>query len=62
VDLEFEGLVVLALDLKFGLQFFHEELEVRDFGAELQCVGAGDLAIWRLRRRLRAVAGLASVA
>jgi hypothetical protein len=23
VDLEFEGLVVLALDLEFGLEFFH---------------------------------------
>ena len=36
VELGFEGLVVLALDLEFGLEFFHQEIEARDFGAELQ--------------------------
>ena len=33
-DVEFEGLVVLALDLKFGLEFLDEQFEARDFGAE----------------------------
>jgi hypothetical protein len=34
VDLEFQGLVVLALDLKLGLKLFDQEFEASDFGAE----------------------------
>jgi hypothetical protein len=49
VELGFEGLVVLALDLELGLEFLDQEFEARDFGAEFQGVG-GDLTLtWRLR-------------
>ena len=34
VELGFEGLIVLALDLELGLEFFDQEFEARDFGAE----------------------------
>jgi hypothetical protein len=33
-DLGFEGLVVLALDLEFGLEFLDEQVEARDFHTE----------------------------
>ena len=39
VELGLEGLVVLALDLKLGLELFDQEFEARDFGAEFQSVG-----------------------
>ncbi len=47
-DLGFEGLVVLALDLQFGLELFHQEFEARDFDAKLVRIGAGGT-----RRRAR---------
>jgi len=50
---ELEGLVVLALDLEFGLEFFDEEFEARDFsfefldvgGAGLWAIGSGNVEI-----------------
>ena len=39
--MEFEGLIVLALDLQFGLQFFDEQFEARDFSAEFVGVAGG---------------------
>jgi len=48
VELEFEGLVVLALDLELGLEFFYQEFEARDFGAELGGVGADRRTHWCL--------------
>jgi hypothetical protein len=50
MDLGFEGLVVLALDLELGLELFNEQLETRDFGAKFLGVVAGDGA--ELGRRL----------
>ena len=49
VDLGFQGLVVLALDLEFGLEFLYEEFEARDFGAEFLGVATGYRARWSLR-------------
>lgn len=34
LDLRFQSLVVLALDLKFGLEFFDEQLQSCDFNAQ----------------------------
>lgn len=34
-DLQFQRLIVLLLDLQFGLQFLDEQFEVRDFRAQL---------------------------
>src|SRR5580704_768429 len=62
MDLGFEGLVVLALDLKFGLQLFHEHLETRDFGAKFLGVVAGDGAELSRRRWLRGRVVLAGMA
>jgi hypothetical protein len=58
LELGFEGLVVLALDLEFGLEFFYQEIEARDFGAEAKSVVCGGTG-WRLRLRqlLRGVGG-----
>ncbi len=39
VNLEFEGLVVLALDLELSLEFLDQQLEARDVGAEPENVG-----------------------
>lgn len=36
-------MVILALDLEFGLQFFDEEFEARDFSFELLDVGGAGL-------------------
>ena len=36
-----QGLVVLALDLQLGLELFDEELETRNFGFQLDDIGAG---------------------
>lgn len=41
VDVLFEGLVVLALDLQLGLEFLYQELETGYFRLELDDVGAG---------------------
>jgi len=49
VDLGFQGLVVLAFDLEFGLEFLDQEFEARYFGAEFLRVVAGHGA--KLRRR-----------
>ena len=57
----FKGLVVLALDLELGLEFFDEELEARNFGAEFLCVGAGNGTGWGLLTGLRALRGLAGL-
>jgi len=38
-DLRLQGLVVLAFDLEFGLEFFDEEVEVSDLHAEFLDVG-----------------------
>ena len=35
----FEGLVVLALDLQLGLEFLHQQLETSYFGFEFDDVG-----------------------
>jgi hypothetical protein len=61
--MEFEGLVVLALDLEFGLQLLDEEFEARNFGLEfldvggasLRAIGSRDIEIvcWCVRRRSR---------
>lgn len=51
VDVLIEGLVVLALDLQFGLELFDEELEASDFGFELYDVGTGRWSAKALRRR-----------
>ena len=50
---QFEGLIVLALDLELGLQFFDQQFEARDFGFEfldiggtgLRAVRSGDIEI-----------------
>ena len=39
VDVLFEGLVVLALDLQLGLEFLYQELEAGDLRLELHDVG-----------------------
>ena len=39
--MEFEGLVVLALDLKFRLKFLDKELEAGDFRPEFLDVARG---------------------
>jgi hypothetical protein len=41
--MEFEGLVVLALDLEFGLQLLDEKFEARNFGFEFLDVGGASL-------------------
>ena len=51
--MQFEGLVVLALDLEFGLEFFDQKFQARDFcfqfldvgGAGLRAVRCGDAEI-----------------
>jgi hypothetical protein len=49
VNLEFEGLGVLALDLELGLEFFDEQLEAGDFASQLLDVGgAGGRTRWCL--------------
>lgn len=58
VDLEFEGLGVLALDVELGLEFFNEQLETGDFTTQLMDVGGAGR--WT-SRRLRALGGLAGV-
>jgi len=51
---EFEGLVVLALDLEFGLQFLDQKFEDGNLRAEFVNVGGGCgramCRWWRLRR------------
>lgn len=39
--MEFEGLIVLALDLEFGLELFNQEFEAGNFHAEFLDVGGG---------------------
>jgi hypothetical protein len=34
VNLGFQGLIVLALKLEFGLELFYEEFQARYFGAK----------------------------
>src|SRR6202012_436225 len=48
LKLRFERLVVLAFDLKFGLEFLHLKIETRDLGTGLCEMGA---ALSLLRRR-----------
>ena len=52
MDVEFQGLVVLAFDLEFGLEFFDQEFEARDFSAEFVNVGGGRAGAMSLRRVL----------
>ena len=52
--MEFEGLVVLAFDLEFGLEFFDQEFEARDFGTEFVNVRSG--CCWAMSVRTRFVA------
>jgi len=52
VNVLFEGLVVLALDLQLRLEFLHQELETGNFGFEFNDVGvcpgsAETLGWWR---------------
>jgi len=57
---EFEGLVVLALDLEFGLQFLDQQFQARDFsfqfldvgGAGLRAVRSSHIEIMRWRMRI----------
>jgi len=42
---EFEGLIVLALDLEFGLEFLDQEFETRNFGAKFVDVGSAGSAM-----------------
>jgi len=63
LELCLERLIVLALDLKFGLQLIDEQFEGRDLSAQFSSVG-GDRAQGSLRlglrplRRLSAESGL----
>ena len=53
-DLGFQGLIVLALDLEFGLEFLYEEIEMGDLHAEFLDVGGwGTLTLRRLLRKRR---------
>ena len=54
----FQGLVVLAFDLEFGLELLYEQFESRDFGAKLLSVAAGYRAGGRVNWRLRGLAGV----
>ena len=40
LDLKFKRLIVLALDLQFGLEFFHKQLETRNLSTELAGIAA----------------------
>ena len=54
--MKFEGLVVLALDLKFGLEFLDQELKSRDLDPQLlDFIGGGGSA--RGSGRCRRVSG-----
>ena len=53
MELRFERLIVLALNLEFSLELFDLKLEARNFGAELGEVGAGRALLWRRRGTLR---------
>ena len=45
--MHFQRLIVLALDLQFGLEFFDEQFQARDFGLEfLDVAAAGLWAVW----------------
>src|SRR5258708_10920949 len=58
-NVEFEGLVVLALDLEFGLQFLDQQFQARDFSFQFLDVGGAGLRAVRsshieiMRRRMR---------
>ena len=54
----FQGLVVLAFDLEFGLELLDEQFESRDFGAKFLSVAAGYRAGGRVNWRLRWLAGV----
>jgi hypothetical protein len=41
LQLCFEILVILALDLELGLEFLDQQVEARDFGAKLEDVAGG---------------------
>lgn len=47
LDLGFQRLVVLALDLKFGLEFFDKQLQSGNFHAQLLQFVRGDGWPWR---------------
>lgn len=42
MNLCFQGLVVLALELELGLEFFYQQFKARYFGAEFLSVLAGN--------------------
>src|SRR5579871_4874369 len=42
----FEGLIVLALDLQFGLEFFDKELQAGDFAAKFLHVHGREVRAW----------------
>ena len=46
MKLSFERLVVLAFDLKLGLEFFDLKIETRDLGAQFRKVGADWSLLW----------------
>jgi hypothetical protein len=47
VNLSFQGLIVLTLDLEFGLQFLDEQFQAGDFAAQPLDVGvAGGRTSW----------------
>ena len=47
--MELKGLIVLALDLQFGLQFFDQEFEPRNFGFQFLHVSSAGLRAMRRR-------------
>jgi hypothetical protein len=62
VDLPFQGLVVLALELEFGLQLFHQQFEARYFRPEFLGIVAGNRPSLRRRWRLRGLVVLSGMA
>jgi len=60
--LGFQGLVVLAFDLEFGLELLDEQFESRDFGAKFLSVAAGYRAGGRVNWRLRWLACMSGLA
>ena len=51
VQLCFQRLIVLPLDLEFGLKLLHLKVKTGNLGAEFCEVGADGARLWRCRRR-----------
>jgi len=61
-NLRFKGLIVLALDLKFRLEFFHEQVQMGNLNAKLLDVGRCRRSPDRSRRSLAEDRGVAAKA